>query len=376
MLLMMPADDIRPPEVRLGPAPERMEPLWDRVDRNRFKLALTVLLFVGGNVVAVDVLVLVAVLPIMLFTSLYSTASAFAGSLLDLLVWTSLIAVGAAGTWSAVAVSRSERWLVRRLGAVIVPKGEALPTKFALKDMALAAGITPAPALYVLETSNVNAFTFAASKRRPIIGVTRGFIDKLPVDEQRAVFANLVARLRSGDTIYATGITALTRPLWYFRDRQLRDSAEQDSAAMLGGHSARRDSAGEGDGMALGWLFVVAATFVAITEVAAFGSRRSQLRQAEVSDAEGMLLLKEPLAMLRALESCIRRNNFVPAAGPGFAQLFYCWTGDATDDEEDPEWRRVMRLREVLGVEGVEPPVIRANSASMAPPSPPRLEQD
>lgn len=50
-----------------------------------------------------------------------------------------------------------------------------------------------------------------------------------------------------------------------------------------------------------------------------------------------MLLLKEPRAMLSALETCIRHNNFVPTAGPGFAQLFYCWTGDATNDEEDPE---------------------------------------
>jgi Zn-dependent protease with chaperone function len=372
---MTPTDDIRPPEVRLGPAPDRMEPLWDRVDRNRMKLALTVLLFVAGNVVGIDLLVVVAALPVILFKSLYSTAAVVGGTLLDVLVWTSVFAVAMAVVWSVVALTRSERWLVRRLGAVIVPKGEALPTKFALKDMGLAAGITPAPALYVLETSNVNAFAFAASKRRPIVGVTRGFIDKLPLDEQRAVFANLVARVRSGDTIYATGITALTRPLWYMRDRQLRDSAEQDSAAMLGGRTAARDdAASESDRMALGWLFVVAATFVAVTEVAAFGSRRSQLRQAEVSDAEGMLLLKEPLVMLRALESCIRRNNFVPAAGPGFAQLFYCWTGDATDDEQDPEWRRVMRLREVLGVEGVEPPVIRANTASMVPPSAPRVE--
>ena len=222
----------------------------------------------------------------------------------------------------------------------------------------------------------MNAFVFAASRRRPIVGVTRGLVDRLPIEEQRAVFANLVARLRSGDTIFATGVTALTRPLWSIRDRQLRRSAEEDSAAMLGDEAALyREATRESGAVGFAWLFFVAAAFVAITELAAFGSRRTQLRQAEVADAEGMLLLKEPMAMLSALESCIRFNNFVPAAGPGFAQLFYCWTGDATSDEEDPEWRRVLHLREVLGVEGVPPEPMPNSPLMLVSPAAPRLER-
>jgi len=65
-----------------------------------------------------------------------------------------------------------------------------------------------------------------------------------------------------------------------------------------------------------------------------------------------MLLLKDPSAMLSALQRCVALDNVVPSAGAAYAQLFYCWTGDSTNDEEDPEWRRVARLREVLGVEG------------------------
>ncbi len=87
-----------------------------------------------------------------------------------------------------------------------------------------------------------------------------------------------------------------------------------------------------------------------------------------------MLLLKEPLVMLSALESCIRFNNFVPAAGPGFAQLFFCWTGDATSDEEDPEWQRVLRLREVLGVEGNPPEPLRNSPIMLVAPPAPRLD--
>ena len=349
-----------------------MEPLWDRVGRNRFRLASAVGLFVLGTVLGIDALAVLVALPFAFFVSLQPGGVEATGVLLSVVGWTSLVAVGAAAAWTAIALSRSERWLVKRLGAEILPKGEALPSKMALKDMSLAAGITPAPAMYVLETSNVNAFVFAASRRRPIVGVTRGLIDRLPVDEQRAVFANLIARLHSGDTIYATGVTALTRPLWAARDRQLRQSAEEDSAAMLG--MPTKTGEGQDDAMALGWVFFLAAAFVAITEVAAFGSRRSQLRQAEVADAEGMLLLRDPKAMLSALESCIRLNNYVPTGGPAFAQLFYCWTGDATSDEEDPEWRRVIRLREVLGVEGLTPEkALDPAFMAVAPPAP-RLE--
>jgi Zn-dependent protease with chaperone function len=359
-----------------------MEPLWDRVDRNRVKLALTVVLFIVGTVIGIDLVIGIAWLLPVGFAALrgpYAAAQAWA-TLARVLGWAAVAGVGVGAAWTAVALTRSERWLVKRLGATIVPKGELLETKYALKDMAIAAGMNPAPALYVLETPNVNAFVFGAFRRRPVVGVTRGFATRLPVDEQRAAFANLVARLRSGDTIYATGVTALTRPLWRYRDRQLAASAETDSESMSSGAvgmDSVRVSSSEDAAAAVAWAFVVASALVAVTEVAAYGSRRSQLRQAEVADAEGMLLLKEPAAMLRALENCIRYNNFVPTAGPGFAQLFYCWTGDATDDEEDPEWQRVMRLREVLGVEGTDRVVSERNTRTMAvAPMAPRLEKD
>jgi Zn-dependent protease with chaperone function len=370
---MSAAEDIRPPEVRLGPRSQRMEPLWDRVERNRLRLAGTVFMFAVGTVVGIDGVVVLLALPVALFTSLLGTGGQAAALLGRIVVWTSVLSAAVAFGWTAVALTRSERWLVRRLGATISPKGESLPTKMALKDMALAAGITPAPATYLLESQSVNAFVFAASRRRPIVGVTRGLVERLSVDEQRAVFANLIARLRSGDTIYATGLTALTRPLWTMRDRELRRSAEKDSAAMFSERVEERPVEEE-QSMVFGWLFFVAAAFVAVTEIAAFGSRRSQLRQAEVADAEGMLLLREPKAMLSALESCIRFDNYVPTAGPAFGQLFYCWTGDSTNDEEDPEWRRVTRLREVLGIEGLVRESAPTSAFMPIAPVAPRLE--
>ena len=80
--------------------------------------------------------------------------------------------------------------------------------------------------------------------------------------------------------------------------------------------------------------------------------------------------------MLGALRRCVELDNLVPAAGEAFAELFYCWTGVATNDEVDPEWERVARLREVLGVEGATWPGgdVSVDEGMLLPPKAPRLE--
>jgi Zn-dependent protease with chaperone function len=366
-----------------GVRPDRIEPLWDRVDRNRIELAVFVACFLTAAAVGSAVVLALVLAALVVFTR-------------DPLLWEWILAhaltafalvcaagVGLAGAYVAAALSRSEKWLLRRFDAAIVPMGELMPTKFALKDMAIAAGFEVAPALWVIETRNVNAFVFGKGRRRPVVGITRGLAERLSVDEQRAVFANLMARLRAGDTIWATGVTAIMAPLWDVRDSGIR--ADEDPAAgpgrpvtiatERGPMTVAPDTAMVRAVPLIAWLFPVMVVFVVVSEIIAFGHRRSQLRHAEVADAEGMLLLKDPHAMLSALEKCVRFNNYVPTAGPGYTQLFYCWTGESsTDDEHDPENRRIARLREVLGVEGMAPPVVAPNEPVLPPPAP-RLEQ-
>ncbi len=249
--------------------------------------------------------------------------------------------------------------------------------------MAIASGFEVAPALYVMETGNANAFIFAHRSRRAVVGVTRGLVERMDEDEQRAVFANLMARLKAGDIATATSITAIMRPLWALRDR---DITRTDSRVIVDrpepgttristvGH--QRDATEDAQAwLALGPFLVMAGLFVIVSEIVLFRRRHTDLRRAEKADAEGMLLLKDPRSMLSALEKTVRFNNWVPNAGPGFASLFYCWTGDDTDDENDPEWQRVTKLREVLGVEGMAPPVIAPNEHVLRPPPAPRVEE-
>lgn len=340
------------------PRAERREPLWTRVDANRLRLVGYVALFVLTVVIVADTLGII-------FGGCFIAYVLAEVRAWDTLEWVfrrnPIVVFGALSTlvgsialaWALFTLSRSETWLLKRLAAVFVPKGELIDTKMALKDMAIAVGAPVAPALYLIENTNVNAFIFAARRRRAVVGVTRGLVDRLSLDEQRAVFANLMARLASGDTIVSTGVAALMWPLQAWRDRALLRNSNESEEEL-----ARRRK----EESSAGVLIFFGIALAVVGEMFAYWQRRNQLRSAEKADAEGMLLLKDPRAMLSALDRCVRYDNVVPQAGETFGDLFYCWTGDSTNDDDDPEWERAARLREVLGVEGHVPD---ENAASM-----------
>lgn len=355
------------------PDPRRREPLWDRVDRNRLRLFGYVTAFSVVSTFWVALVIWVALGTLVAFgLELAPPLAEFSTSLLF------GAAISLSHVW--VTLARSERWLVARLQAAFVPKGELLESKMALKDMAIAGGLPVAPALYLMDSTNTNAFVFHALGRRPIAGVTKGFVEKLSIDQQRAVFANLVARLIRGDIMVASATTALVAPLQAWREYRIGRSDEEYEFLAAASERAKyayddrlvRTSGAVGPDILLATypLLPFGLAIILLAEIVAMLHRRSQLTAAEKADAEGMLLLKEPSAMLSALERCVRLDNVVPAAGETFGELFYCWTGDSTNDEEDPEWRRVARLREVLGVEGFVPDDEALQTTAVAPAAP------
>ncbi len=347
----MPSHETEQVPIKGRPDQRRREPLWDRVDANRVKLAAYVVLFVLSVVLVVDVVLLVFGGCLVAFLMARAGAwgqfeTVFGRGPVGPMSYLSLAIGVSALVWALITLSRSEKWLLKRFGAVLVPKGDLVDTKLALKDMAVAAGLPISPALHLIENSTVNAFVFSAHRRRAVLGVTRGFVNKLDIDEQRAVFANLVARLAGGDTIVDTGVASLLWPLNAWRNHNLDDQNRMMDSTFAG---ELDNFAGRAPLLLFGFALAI------VGEVFAFGQRHRQLRAAEKGDAEGMLLLKDPQSMLSALEKAVRYDNVVPGAGDTFSDLFYCWTGDSTNDENDPEWERVARLREVLGVEGVVP---------------------
>lgn len=264
-----------------------------------------------------------------------------------------------------------ETKLLTRLDARMPKGGTMLATKSVLRDMAIAAGLPKTPQFYVIDTDTVNAFVLGRSYASARIGVTRGLLERTTVDEQRAVFANLVARIASLDILWATAVCAVMGPLWKFREHDLRREDRTLTEAMTDEAHTGGSSGGE---YLLLFLPVWGAAIV-VSELLMWYHQESLWHVAEKADAEGMMLLKDPRSMLSALVTVLERNNHVKTAGEAYSQLFYCWAGYGFAPEDDPEMRRVARLREVLGAEGAAY-VPRPNVPAwpqVAPP-PPRLE--
>lgn len=330
--------------------------MWDRVDRNRWRLAVYLIVFWAVSSVWSGVGVWLVGATVWLVGLSAGITDGLSGYSMGVRT-----ALGGGATVSLVYVwwslVRSERAVLRRLGAVIVPKGVHYETKMMIKDMAIAAGMPVAPAMYSLDSTNVNAFVFHALGRRPVLGVTCGLVTRLTPAEQRAVFANLTARILTRDTMVASAVTALMTPLQAWRDHRM-DAMEAEEAMLHAAYERAHDGGGaqarssQTMGIEILFLLPFGPPLVLLGEIIAATFRRSQLTAAEKADAEGMLLLKDPAAMLGALEKCVRFDNVVVTAGEAYGPLFYCWTGDSTNGDDDPEWRRVARLREVLGVEG------------------------
>lgn len=347
------------------------ETLWDRVDSNRAKTSL----FVVGFVVCAG-----------LFAALFP----FALSLLTLLIIMSLTGTFVGGLSPSEPRTANSLWALsthaysflvgaetallllgivfavvhlirvlrdpvaltmRRIGARLAAPSYLTDTRSALHDMAIAAGLSATPELYLLpDALGVNALLAATSERGAAVGVTHGFVDRLSREDQAAVFANLIARLCSGDVVWLTMASVATGPLWTWR------------RLLTGGRGARPVDAIERDRREylasllsmLSWFMVQAYAPIAVPIIESFKSARERAARAASikADAEGMLLIKDPARMLGALEGVLREDNGVPDAGAPYAALFYCWPGADLSTADDPDMRRLGLLREVLGAAG------------------------
>jgi Zn-dependent protease with chaperone function len=352
---------------------DHIEPLPRRIERNRLRFVAFMVLFTSA--VALSLAITTALGTLLLGFLLLRETTMFWNMTASELAWlVKLVAGGsfavgflAAWVWALVQLSRSEMVLLRRLEARMPKGGTLLQTKSVLRDMAIAGGLPKTPQFYVIDTPKVNAFVLGRTPEKARIGVTRGFLEKIAIDEQRAVFANLVARILSADTLWATAVSAIMGPVWAVREHDYH-APSTFTAEDMSGTASRR-----GNDWRIAAL-VLYGVMVVVTEVFAWYHREAAWKAAEKADAEGMMLLKDPRSMLRAIENVLERDNYVPTAGDAYSQVFFCWAGFGFAPEDDPEMRRVARLRETLGAEGA-PYIPRPNVPGwpVAPP-PPRLE--
>lgn len=357
----------------------RHQPLWVRVDRNRVKLAVFVALFVAGSAA---LLTAAAVgVPGGIFGLVYTADvpaeaewywSAFRTLLLG--AFALLLVIGSIA--AAVQLANAEDWVRNRFRGASAQAGSHPALERVVSEMAIAAGLTQPPGIVVLESSAVNAYALGRTRATATIGVTRGFLDAVPPEEQRAVIAALMARILSGDILFATALAALMGPLKLIRVSPKAAAAGVSGCVDAGCSSGCSGMSDVGDGcsgcllsdldsdsaggcfwMIATFLFLVviaALTYVAVVSAAwlvTLWGRLLHRTAYEKADAEGMLLLKEPVAMLTALGRTIASDTTISDGDPSYDGIFYSPTSGTAAVERN-ERRRLRRLAEVLGVDG------------------------
>jgi len=354
----------------------RIEPLRLRVERNRIRFLIFLTAFVVGAAVILT-LAFVAVPGSLIglvvdaphyYRSLGIVVAAAVGVLLVL-----------GGIAAAAQVLNAEHWVRSRFsGAELDPHAQPGLIR-AVEEMSIAGGLPEPPRLLLLDVPSVNACAIGASRRRPVIGVTRGFLEAFTPGEQEAVIATLIARITRGDILVGTALAALMGPLKYLRG--LRKLGRAGAGAVDGGSNALASGCGSGcngasdgcgsldgcsdvgdsDGCAgvIGVVLFIALvallTWVAVTVAAWLVTAWGRLLHRtghEKADAEGMLLLRNPQPMLSALRKAISSSNEIADGDPSYDGIFYAPTS-GTPAIEKVERRRYDRLREVLGVEGL-----------------------
>ena len=360
--------------------PLRVQPLWARVDQNRTKLAAFVVLFVAGSATLVTAsLVGLPASLIGAFGAYYAdwwSPDAYVHVLLTavLVGFAVLVLVGA--LIAAVQLSNAEDWVRNRFGGAEVAEGGVPTLASAVADIAIAAGLPARPRLLLIEADSpsVNAFALGTSRTQPVIGVTRGFLDHLTPEEQRAVVATLAARIATGDIWFATALAALMGPLKAIREARPSGKSLSAIANGCGGGCGNVDVGGCGDGCSgcsdLGDLdegcagaivivvffaLVAALTYAAVVSsawIVTLWGRMLHRTAYEKADAEGMLLLKDPAPMLSALRKVSESSTAVGTGDSSYDGIFYAATS-GTPRVERVESRRFARLREVLGTEGI-----------------------
>jgi Zn-dependent protease with chaperone function len=356
----------------------KQQPLWVRVDENRVKLAVFVVLFIAGSALLLTA-ALVGV-PGSLFGLFYTSdvpveagwywssfRTAFAVGFGVLLALGSLAA--------AIQLSNAEDWVRNRFKGTAALPGAYPALERVVSDMAIAGGLPEHPGLVVLDTPAVNAYALGTARSRAVIGVTRGFLEGVPPEEQRAVVATLVARIASGDILFATALAALMGPLKLIRGsgRAALSGAGGCAEAGCGNGCSGLGDAGDGctgcllddldsdPGGCLGAIttFLIIVVIAAITYAAVvtaawivtFWGRLLHRTSYEKADAEGMLLLRDPAPMLAALARAIVADTTISDGDPSYDGIFYTQTS-GTPAIEKIERRRLLRLAEVLGADG------------------------
>ncbi|MDA1004710.1 MAG: M48 family metallopeptidase [Chloroflexi bacterium] len=187
-----------------------------------------------------------------------------------------------------------DQLVLRASRARLVTAADAPQLFNVVEELTLAAGI-PAPSVYLIDDTALNAFATGRDPAHASIAVTTGLLHQLDREELSGVIAHELSHVRNFDIRFALLVGVLVGSIALLADMFLRYSF------FFGGGRRSRDNRGGGGGAQA----IVAVLAVVLALLAPFVARIVQLsisRQREyLADASGVELTRNPVGLERAL---------------------------------------------------------------------------
>ena len=199
-----------------------------------------------------------------------------------------------------------------------------------LEGIAIALG-TPEPELLVIDDLCPNAAA-AGSRKQSVVVITTGMVELLHRDELEAVLGHVMSRVDTHAVTLATTAAAMTGDILEWHDYASGKSWPTQVWAMGFGYPV-----------------------VALASVLRWWALRDE---AEISDLHALRTVRNPDALLRAMEKLIADDTEPAEADLGNAHLWFEYPASAVGDLAGPAGRlertlvlsaRVRKLNEALG---------------------------
>jgi heat shock protein HtpX len=220
-----------------------------------------------------------------------------------------LLALVIAGAMNFGAYWFSDRIVLRMHGAQEVTAAEAPELHWAVRDLALRAGL-PMPRVYIMPDDAPNAFATGRDPQHAAVAVTQGLLNLLSRDEVEGVLAHELAHIRNRDTLVMAVAATLAGAL-----STLANMAAW--GAMLG--AGRSDEGEEGPSPLAGLLGVLVAPFAAMLIQMAISRSREFMADEYAARVTG-----NPMALASAIRRIVAGSRRVPisAGSPATAHLY------------------------------------------------------
>ncbi len=225
-----------------------------------------------------------------------------------------VVALVVAVVMSLSSYYSGDAMILRMSGAKRIEHADDPALYNVVEEMAIAAGV-PAPPVYLIEDTALNAFATGRDPEHAAIAVTRGLRDTLSRDELQAVVAHEMSHVRNLDIRLAMLLATLVGLVVLVTDFFMR--------GVFWGGIGRRGRGRSGEGGAGAAIMLLAIALAVIAPIFAKVIQMAASREREyLADAGAVELTRNPEAMISALQRLGGDREVLEVANRATAHLY------------------------------------------------------